>query len=47
MHAVPGAFVFFAVIFIASIPGVLMPRWWRIRARKVARLEMKRNVQWM
>jgi hypothetical protein len=42
------AFVFFAVVFLMSMPaGVLILWWWSIRARKSACLEMKRHVRQM
>jgi hypothetical protein len=48
MDAFTAAFVFFAVVFLMSMPaGVLFLWWWGIRARKSARLEMKRHVRQM
>jgi hypothetical protein len=48
MDAFTGAFVFFAVLFLMGIPAAaLVLWWWSIRARKSARLEMKRHVRQM
>ena len=48
MDAFTGAFALLAVLFVIGIPaGVLFLWWWSIRARKLARLEMKRHVRQM
>lgn len=46
MDAFAGAFLIFGVILLGSILAVvLVAYWWSIRARKRARLELKRHVQ--
>jgi hypothetical protein len=41
-----GAFLVFALIALVSILAIVLPvSWWTARARKRARLEMKRHVQ--
>ncbi len=45
MDAFIGAFALFAMIFLGGILAGAVALWWSIRARKAARLEMKRHVQ--
>ena len=46
MDAFAGAFVFFAALFLTGVAGgVFVLYWFAVRARKAARLEMKRHVQ--
>jgi hypothetical protein len=46
MDVFAGAFLFFALVVLGCVlAAALLAFWWTIRARNMARLEMKRHVQ--